>query len=224
MRDWAARPAGTGGRGSRSGSGSAGGVEGAGRVSGLTVERTRLDEQGRLIGTGERTIPVQMVFRSVGYQSVPLRGSRSTSTRPPCPTRRLGSSAGRRRCRGSTWRAGSSAAPRASWILKVRRSRFPLGRCFLILRGTRAGARQDAVRPGDGGRRALGGLARHAWGATGELLGLARGKGGAGRSGAGWWSSGRGARVDCRGPGALEAHLPTRCRLFFAAVSRYYRP
>jgi ferredoxin--NADP+ reductase len=44
-------------------------------VSGLTVERTRLDESGKLQGTGEfETLPVQMVLRSVGYQSVPLAG------------------------------------------------------------------------------------------------------------------------------------------------------
>ncbi len=51
------------------------GVEGTDRVSGLIVERTRLDEQGNFTGTGEfETIPAQMVFRSVGYQSVPLPG------------------------------------------------------------------------------------------------------------------------------------------------------
>ena len=50
-------------------------VEGPDQVSGLTVERTRLDEQGKFTGTGEfETIPAQMVFRSVGYQSVPLDG------------------------------------------------------------------------------------------------------------------------------------------------------
>jgi ferredoxin/flavodoxin---NADP+ reductase len=50
-------------------------VEGAERVSGLTVERTRLDDQGRLTGTGElETVAAQMVLRSVGYQSVPLAG------------------------------------------------------------------------------------------------------------------------------------------------------
>jgi ferredoxin--NADP+ reductase len=50
-------------------------VEGTERVTGLTVERTRLDESGRLSGTGEyETIPAQMVLRSVGYQSVPLPG------------------------------------------------------------------------------------------------------------------------------------------------------
>jgi ferredoxin--NADP+ reductase len=50
-------------------------VEGTGHVTGLTVERTRLDENGSLTGTGElETIPAQMVLRSVGYQSVPLPG------------------------------------------------------------------------------------------------------------------------------------------------------
>jgi ferredoxin--NADP+ reductase len=50
-------------------------IEGSGHVTGLTVERTRLDEQGALTGTGElETIPAQMVLRSVGYQSVPLPG------------------------------------------------------------------------------------------------------------------------------------------------------
>jgi ferredoxin--NADP+ reductase len=46
-----------------------------GAVAGLTLERTRLDDSGRLQGTGElETLPVQMVLRSVGYQSVPLAG------------------------------------------------------------------------------------------------------------------------------------------------------
>jgi ferredoxin/flavodoxin---NADP+ reductase len=44
-------------------------------VEGLILERTRLDATGRLEGTGEReTLDVQMVLRSVGYQSVPLAG------------------------------------------------------------------------------------------------------------------------------------------------------
>jgi len=39
------------------------------------VERTRLDERGKLTGTGEyERLDVQMVLRSVGYQSVPLPG------------------------------------------------------------------------------------------------------------------------------------------------------
>jgi ferredoxin/flavodoxin---NADP+ reductase len=50
-------------------------IQGRNAVEGLTLERTRLDESGRLIGTGElETLSVQMVLRSVGYQSVPLLG------------------------------------------------------------------------------------------------------------------------------------------------------
>jgi ferredoxin/flavodoxin---NADP+ reductase len=50
-------------------------IQGESRVEGLTVERTRLDASGRLVGTGQHeTVPVQMVLRSVGYQSVPLPG------------------------------------------------------------------------------------------------------------------------------------------------------
>ncbi|MER7505432.1 FAD-dependent oxidoreductase [Nonomuraea pusilla] len=45
------------------------------RVEGLRLERTRLSEDGRVTGTGEyETLPVGMVLRSVGYQSVPLPG------------------------------------------------------------------------------------------------------------------------------------------------------
>jgi ferredoxin--NADP+ reductase len=50
-------------------------ITGDDKVSGLTVERTRLDEDGVFQGTGElETLDVQMVLRSVGYQSVPLDG------------------------------------------------------------------------------------------------------------------------------------------------------
>jgi ferredoxin--NADP+ reductase len=46
-----------------------------GGVGGLRLERTRLTESGEFEGTGEfETIDVQMVLRSVGYQSVPLPG------------------------------------------------------------------------------------------------------------------------------------------------------
>ena len=42
-------------------------------VTGLRLERTHLNEEGRVVGTGEfETLPVGMVLRSVGYQSVPL--------------------------------------------------------------------------------------------------------------------------------------------------------
>jgi ferredoxin--NADP+ reductase len=50
-------------------------ITGEDRVTGLTVERTRLDDNGSFQGTGElETLDVQMVLRSVGYQSVPLDG------------------------------------------------------------------------------------------------------------------------------------------------------
>src|SRR5271166_5625367 len=50
-------------------------IQGAQRVEGLTVERTRLNADGRLTGTGQyETIGVSMVLRSVGYQSLPLPG------------------------------------------------------------------------------------------------------------------------------------------------------
>jgi ferredoxin--NADP+ reductase len=69
-------------------------IQGGNGVEGLVVERTRLDESGRLVGTGEtETIPVQMVLRSVGYQSVPLAGvpfDERTSTVPSEAGRVLG--------------------------------------------------------------------------------------------------------------------------------------
>ncbi|HEY2443163.1 MAG TPA: FAD-dependent oxidoreductase [Streptosporangiaceae bacterium] len=50
-------------------------VDGTDRVTGLTLERTRLDDQGAFTGTGElERLDVSMVLRSVGYQSVPLAG------------------------------------------------------------------------------------------------------------------------------------------------------
>ncbi|MFC5748759.1 FAD-dependent oxidoreductase [Actinomadura rugatobispora] len=50
-------------------------ILGTERVEGLRVERTTLDENGRVRGTGEfETLPVGLVLRSVGYQSVALDG------------------------------------------------------------------------------------------------------------------------------------------------------
>jgi len=50
-------------------------IHGMQRTSALALERTRLDENGRLTGTGEaESLDAQMVLRSVGYQSVPLPG------------------------------------------------------------------------------------------------------------------------------------------------------
>jgi ferredoxin--NADP+ reductase len=48
---------------------------GAGRVEALRLEHTRLGDDGRVTGTGSHEVlPVGMVLRSVGYQSVPLPG------------------------------------------------------------------------------------------------------------------------------------------------------
>ncbi|WUI02198.1 FAD-dependent oxidoreductase [Spirillospora sp. NBC_00431] len=61
-------------------------IVGTERVEGLRLEKTRLDDTGRVTGTGEfETLPVGMVLRSVGYQSVPLDGvpfDERTSTVP----------------------------------------------------------------------------------------------------------------------------------------------
>jgi len=69
-------------------------IQGGNAVEGLTLERTRLDETGNLVGTGElETLPVQLVLRSVGYQSVPLAGvpfDERTSTVPNAAGRVLG--------------------------------------------------------------------------------------------------------------------------------------
>jgi len=44
-------------------------------VTGLRLERTRLDPDGKAVGTGEiRTLDVQMVLRSVGYRGLPIAG------------------------------------------------------------------------------------------------------------------------------------------------------
>ncbi|HLQ54915.1 MAG TPA: FAD-dependent oxidoreductase [Streptosporangiaceae bacterium] len=69
-------------------------IHGPERVSGLTLERTSLDASGALNGTGEcETLAVQMVLRSVGYQSVPLPGvpfDERSSTVPNADGRVLG--------------------------------------------------------------------------------------------------------------------------------------
>lgn len=61
-------------------------ILGTERVEGLKLERTILSPEGRVVGTGEyETLPVGMVLRSVGYQSVPLPGvpfSEATMTVP----------------------------------------------------------------------------------------------------------------------------------------------
>jgi ferredoxin--NADP+ reductase len=69
-------------------------IQGPERVTGLTLERTRLDETGAFTGTGQReTLACQMVLRSVGYQSVPLPGvpfDEKSSTVPNSEGRVLG--------------------------------------------------------------------------------------------------------------------------------------
>jgi ferredoxin--NADP+ reductase len=50
-------------------------ILGTDRVSGITLERTRISADGSFGGTGEmETLDAQLVLRSVGYQSVPLPG------------------------------------------------------------------------------------------------------------------------------------------------------
>ncbi|MFI9270904.1 FAD-dependent oxidoreductase [Kitasatospora sp. NPDC052896] len=50
-------------------------ILGTDRVTALRVERTRPDGSGQVTGTGEYAeFPVQLVLRSVGYESVPLPG------------------------------------------------------------------------------------------------------------------------------------------------------
>jgi ferredoxin--NADP+ reductase len=69
-------------------------ILGSERVTGLSLERTRLDAEGAFTGTGEHeTIDAQLVLRSVGYQSVPLLGvpfDERSSTVPNAEGRVLG--------------------------------------------------------------------------------------------------------------------------------------
>ena len=50
-------------------------IEGDGQVARLVLEHTRLDADGRVVGTGVfETVPVQRVLRSIGYRAVPPPG------------------------------------------------------------------------------------------------------------------------------------------------------
>lgn len=50
-------------------------LEGTERVETLVLERTRRDESGRVVGTGEtERLPVELVMRSIGYRSIPVPG------------------------------------------------------------------------------------------------------------------------------------------------------
>lgn len=43
------------------------------QVTAIELERTRLDADGRVVGTGETTmVPVQLVLRAIGYRATPL--------------------------------------------------------------------------------------------------------------------------------------------------------
>jgi ferredoxin--NADP+ reductase len=69
-------------------------ITGTQRVEAVTLERTRVTADGTFVGTGEvESLPVQMVLRSVGYQSVPLEGvpfDERTRTVPSSAGRVLG--------------------------------------------------------------------------------------------------------------------------------------
>ncbi len=50
-------------------------IRGNHRVAGITLERTALDADGRLVGTGEeRGIECELVLRAIGYRAMPLPG------------------------------------------------------------------------------------------------------------------------------------------------------
>ena len=50
-------------------------ILGEGKVEGVEVERTRLDENNRVVGTGETyTIPAGLVIACIGYQTSPVPG------------------------------------------------------------------------------------------------------------------------------------------------------
>jgi ferredoxin--NADP+ reductase len=132
-------------------------IEGTGRVSGLTLERTRLDETGVLTGTGElETVPAGMVLRSVGYQSVPLPGvpfDEVTATVPNSDGRVLGAGgvplpgeyvAGWLK-RGPTGVIGTNKSDAAGSVRSL----------LADLAAGGAGERNDAGHPGDSGRRPL---------------------------------------------------------------------
>lgn len=63
-------------------------VEGETGVTGLTLERTTLDENGRVVGTGDtRTLDTQLVLRAIGYRGVPLPGVPFDAERGVIPNR-----------------------------------------------------------------------------------------------------------------------------------------
>ena len=100
-------------------------IIGEGRVSGVQVERTMIDADGLVVGTGEqREIAAQLVVRSVGYRGLPLPGvpfdesHRSGAPRrgPGDPGRRLL----RRRVRHRLDQAGSDRGDRDQQVGRQR--------------------------------------------------------------------------------------------------------
>ena len=50
-------------------------IEGDGKVERVVIERTKLDENLRSVGTGETyNIPASMVIACIGYQTPPIEG------------------------------------------------------------------------------------------------------------------------------------------------------
>ncbi|WP_324275981.1 FAD-dependent oxidoreductase [Blastococcus brunescens] len=85
------------------------------RVTGVEVERTAVDGDGRAMGTGElEALPADLVVRSVGYRGLRCPGCRWTSGRAPCRTSPAGCCATGRWPRASTSRGGSSVGRAAS--------------------------------------------------------------------------------------------------------------
>ena len=149
-------------------------IQGGNAVEGLTLERTRLDETGNLVGTGElETLPVQLVLRSVGAE----RGR---------PRPRTGRPAAARRVRGRLAQARPDRGHRHEQVGRGRDGALPAGRP-----GRRSGAgrraaaqgRLAAAAGGGGGHR--GGsrvgaapVARRAQDQACQLRGLAEDRGG----------------------------------------------
>ena len=166
-------------------------IEGDGRVSGLIVERTCLDENGKLTGTGEyERMDVQMVLRSVGYQSVPLPGvpfDERTYTVPNAGgpgdrARRCPAAAG---VRGRLAQARPDRGDRDQQIRCGRHRQVAAGR---LCPGPEPG--RERARPARAGTPGRGAVRPR--GAAGQLRRLAAGR--AGRDGAGHarWAGARG--------------------------------
>ena len=124
--------------------------DGPGR-RGLRTERTALDGDGTVSGTGEiHDWPVQAVYRAVGYFGSPLPGpARSTTSRACIPNAR-GASSTRRRARlpgvyATGWiKRGPVGSDRAH---QVRRAPRPSGTSWTTRRGWRVARRARPATP-----------------------------------------------------------------------------